>query len=214
MHPDSLSWQAVFFDFDGVIVDTIQVKARAYATLFASYGDAVQEAVVRYHLDNGGMPRHAKINHCFAAFAGQSLTEAELEAAEQRFSSLVVDEVVAAPLAAGVCGTLERLKRTGIPAFIVSGTPGNEMRLIVDRKELTSFFAEVHGSPQAKPIIIADILARCGFSPRHCLFIGDAMVDYKAANANGLHFLGIVSAGHNTIFPVQVPISSSVTLDW
>lgn len=214
MRPHSPSWQAVFFDFDGVIVDSIPVKLRAFATLFASYGTAIQEAVVRYHLDNGGMPRHEKIRHCFAAFAGQSLNGAELEQAGLTFSSLVVDEVVAAPLATGVRSALERLKLASIPAFVVSGTPGDEMRLIVARKGLTPYFAEVHGSPRDKPAILADILARHGFSPNRCLFIGDAMADCNAAAANGLRFLGIVPEGNHSIFPANVPTSPSIILDW
>lgn len=213
MQPIPPSWQAVLFDFDGVIADSTQVKVRAFATLFAPYGAAVQEAVVRYHLDNGGMPRHEKIRHCFAALAGHFLTETELDQAGRRFSALVLEEVVAAPLIAGALDALKQLKQAGIPAFVVSGTPGDEMRLIVARKGQAPYFAEVHGSPLAKPAIVADILARHGFSPDRCLFIGDAMADYRAAAAGGLHFLGIVPAGGNQIFPAGVPVSSRVTLD-
>ena len=214
MRPDASSWQAVFFDFDGVIADSTQVKVRAFAALFASSGAAIQETVVRYHLDNGGMPRQEKLRHCFTALAGKSLTEAELEQAGRTFSDLVLEEVVAAPLIAGARTTLERLKQVGIPAFVVSGTPGAEMRLIVARKGLAPLFTEVHGSPQAKPAIVADILGRHGFSPGRCLFVGDAMADYRAAKTHALHFLGIVPAGKNSIFPAHIPISSRLTLDW
>ncbi|MCL2459369.1 MAG: HAD hydrolase-like protein [Desulfobulbus sp.] len=214
MRPDSSSWQAVFFDFDGVIADSTQVKVRAFAALFAFCGAAVQEAVVRYHLDNGGIPRHEKLRHCFIALAGQSLTEEELEQASRTFSDLVLEEVVAAPLIAGTRTTLKRLKQASIPAFVVSGTPGDEIRLIVVRKGLASFFTEVHGSPQAKPAIIADILDRHSFSPGRCLFVGDALADYRAAKARGLHFLGIVPPGKHSIFPAHTPTSSRVALDW
>ena len=90
------SWQAVFFDFDGVIADSTEVKVRAFATLFATYGPEVQKAVIRYHLDNGGMPRHQKIRHCFEIFAGLTPTDSELSRAGQTFSNLVLEEVVAA----------------------------------------------------------------------------------------------------------------------
>ncbi|MCL1981314.1 MAG: HAD hydrolase-like protein [Proteobacteria bacterium] len=214
MRPDSSSWQAVFFDFDGVIADSTQVKVRAFATLFASFRAEVQEAVVRYHLDNGGLPRQQKLRHCFTVLAGQSLSAAELEQAGRTFSDLVLEEVVAAPLIAGARTTLERLKQDKIPTFIVSGTPEDEMRLIVTRKALSPFFTEVHGSPRAKPTIIADILAHHTFSPDHCLFIGDAMADYRAACAHNLHFLGIVPTGKPSIFPAHIPTASRVILDW
>lgn len=212
MSHSPLPWQAVFFDFDGVIADSATVKVRAFAALFAAYGPAVQEAVIRYHLDNGGMPRHQKIRHCFAAFAGHLPTDAELDRAGQTFSQLVLDEVIAAPLIPGALATLCRLQQAAIPAFVVSGTPGEEMRLIVERKGLGSYFLEVHGSPLAKPALLADILNRHGYIPNQCLFIGDALADYRAAVATGLRFLGIIPEGRDSIFPRDVPTSPVVTL--
>jgi phosphoglycolate phosphatase-like HAD superfamily hydrolase len=212
MPPTSVSWQAVFFDFDGVIADSTDVKIRAFSALFAADGPAVQQAVIRYHVDNGGMPRHEKIRHCFAVLAGHPLDETGLEQAGRTFSSLVLDEVVAAPLIPGALETLEKLRQSGIPAFVVSGTPGDEMRLIVERKGLASFFLEVHGSPQVKPAIVSEIFARHCYRPDRCLFVGDALADYRAAKANGLHFLGIVPTGQASIFPPEIPTSPTVTL--
>lgn len=208
----SPSWQAVFFDFDGVIADSTDVKIRAFAALFADYGPEVQQKVIRYHLDNGGIPRHEKIRHCYAVLAGRPLDETALEQAGRTFSSLVLDTVVAAPLIPGALETLKTLHQSGIPAFVVSGTPGDEMRLIVERKGLSPFFLEVHGSPQVKPDIVAEILARHGYRPDRCLFVGDALADYRAAQSNGLHFLGIVPSGHASIFPPDTPTSPIVTL--
>lgn len=212
MNANTLSWQAVFFDFDGVIADSTDVKVRAFGTLFASYGPKVQEAVIRYHLNNGGMPRHQKIRHCFETFTDRSIDDSELNHAGQTFSNLVLDEVISAPFITGALPTLQQLQRASIPAFVVSGTPGDEMRLIVERKGLSSYFMEVHGSPRTKAAIVADILARYGFRPDHCLFIGDALADYRTARETGLHFLGIVPEGRDSIFPADVATSSAITL--
>lgn len=207
-----LTCQAVFFDFDGVIADSTSVKVQAFATLFADYGFEVQEAVIRYHLNNGGMPRHEKIRHCFTSFAKRSFSEEELSLAGATFSSLVMEEVVAAPLISGALDTLQQLQRDNIPAFVVSGTPADEMRLIVLRKGLAEYFREVHGSPETKPTIVKDVLDRYGFAPPHCLFIGDALADYRAAVATGLQFFGIVPAGMPSIFPDNVKTSPIVAL--
>lgn len=206
------TYQAVFFDFDGVIADSTSVKVRAFSTLFAAYGAEIQDVVVRYHLNNGGMPRHEKIQHCFATFAKRTLSEEDLALAGAAFSNLVMEEVIAAPLIPGALNTLQQLQRDTIPAFIVSGTPSDEMRAIVGRKGLAPFFREVHGSPQTKPVIIEDILCRNGFEPQCCLFIGDALADYRAAMATGLHFLGIVPAGTSSVFPGDTPTSPIVRL--
>lgn len=213
MHATMPPWQAVFFDFDGVIADSTDVKARAFATLFAPYGADVQEAVVRYHLDNGGMPRHEKIRHCFITYAGKQVTETELAQAGATFSSLVLEEVVLAPLIPGALMSLQQLQQMDIPAFVVSGTPHDEMQLIVQRKGLGCFFQEVHGSPSSKAAIITDILTRYSFTPDRCLFIGDALADYQAAESTGLCFQGIVPHGaSSSIFPENVRTSAVVTL--
>ena len=212
MEQSDQHWQAVFFFFFLVIADSTPVKARAFATLFAPFGPQVQEAVVRYHLDNGGMPRLEKIHHCHCVIAGQAIDEQRLSALGQRFAALVRDEVVAAPFIDGALTTLQQLQRAKVPCFVVSGTPVQEMRDIVQRKGLSSYFSEVHGSPQVKGVIVADILARHQFAPDRCLFIGDALADYQAAQTTGLHFLGIVPQGEDCRFPAGIAISATVRL--
>lgn len=208
----SKDWQAVFFDFDGVIADSTAVKVRAFTALFAPFGPEIQEKVVRYHLENGGMPRLEKIRHCYEVFVGQPVDEVELSRLGQAFSAMVRDEVVAAPSISGALTTLQQLHHLAIPCFVVSGTPTEEMRDIVERKGLAPYFTEVHGSPPAKTAIVADLVDRYQLRPDHCLFIGDALADYRAALNTGLHFLGIVAKGTPSIFPASVATSPTVRL--
>ena len=214
MHTHETPWQAVFFDFDGVIAASIEVKVRAFATLFAPYGGEVQEAVVRYHRANGGMPRRQKLRYCFESITDRPIDDQELARAGQTFSGLVLEEVVAAPLIEGVLPTLAQLREAGIPAFVVSGTPHEEMQLIVARKDLQPCFTEVHGSPRSKTEIVREILGRYRFSPDCCLFIGDALADYRAAIDTGLRFLGISPERQDSIFPTGVPTATRVTLNF
>ena len=207
-------WQAVFFDFDGVIAASIEVKVRAFATLFAPYGPTVREAVIRYHRDNGGMPRQQKLRHCCEVIAGKPCDDQHLARLGQAFADLVMEEVVAAPLIEGALSTLQQLRESGIPAFVVSGTPEDEMRLIVARKGLQPYFIEVHGSPRPKTAIIGEILGRFHYRPEQCLFIGDALADYRAASNTGLQFLGITPEGQNSLFPPGVANAGRVTLDF
>ena len=86
------------------------------------------------------------------------------------------------------------------------------MRRIVQAKGLDRFFLEVHGSPRPKAAIIREILARHRFTPDRCLFVGDALADYRAARDTGLHFLGIVPEGATSVFPEGTPCSAAVRL--
>ncbi|MEE9509964.1 MAG: HAD hydrolase-like protein [Candidatus Bathyarchaeia archaeon] len=55
-----MKYQAFFFDFDGVLADSVEVKTRAFAKLFESYGPEIQARVVEHHRKNGGMTRKDK----------------------------------------------------------------------------------------------------------------------------------------------------------
>jgi beta-phosphoglucomutase-like phosphatase (HAD superfamily) len=212
MMENSSNWQAVFFDFDGVIADSTAVKVRAFTTLFSPFGPQIQERVVRYHLENGGMPRLEKLHYCYTAIVGQPVDATELTRQARVFSTLVRDEVVAAPFVNGALATLQSLRQSQTPCFVVSGTPDEEMRDIVERKGLSAYFTEVHGSPQSKSVIVADVVHRYRLSSERCLFIGDALADYRAAVDTGLHFLGIVAEGQPSIFPATVATSTTVRL--
>ena len=47
--PELLKYKLIIWDFDGVIKESVQVKADAYAALFNAYGIEVQKKV-REHL--------------------------------------------------------------------------------------------------------------------------------------------------------------------
>ena len=56
------NWQSIIFDFDGVIVESGDIKTNAFADLYQSYGDPIVKEVVRYHKLNGGLSRYKKIS--------------------------------------------------------------------------------------------------------------------------------------------------------
>ena len=50
------------FDFDGVLADSVDIKADAFAELYSPYGSEIVEQVVAHQLANGGMSRFEKFN--------------------------------------------------------------------------------------------------------------------------------------------------------
>ena len=55
----------VFFDFDGVILDSVDVKTKAFGKMFEAYGSDVQKEVVQYHLENCGVSRFEKFRYYY-----------------------------------------------------------------------------------------------------------------------------------------------------
>ena len=207
-----MNWEAVFFDFDGVILDSVHVKTEAFAKMFRKYGTDIEKKVVEYHLENGGISRFEKFRYYYENLLNKDITDKELKQSGEVFTKHVLKGVLESPFIDGVMDTLKQLKSNKIPAYIVSGTPDEELDYIVEKKNLSSFFNEVHGSPRQKSEIIDHILKDNNYKSDNCLFIGDATSDYKAAGETGVCFLGIVKDCEKSSFPQGTITSHSVTL--
>lgn len=205
--------QAVFFDFDGVILDSVDVKTRAFFRMFQRYGPDVQKAVVEYHLAHGGVSRFEKFKYAYTELLGKPIGREELEQLGREFVELALQGVLDAPFIPGALRALECLKERATPAFVVSGTPDEEIKTVVGKRGLISYFVEVHGSPRKKTEIVRDLAGRFDLNPPDCLFIGDAMTDFHAAQDCGVPFLGIVKDGEASPFPPGTRISSEVVIE-
>lgn len=203
---DTRDWQAIIFDFDGVIVESGDIKTQAFAELYRSYGEHIVTEVVRYHRQNGGMSRYQKFRYFQQYLLHKPpLTIAEEHVLDQRFSELVIEAVIASQAVAGAEILLQKAAAR-IPLFVASGTPENELRTIVNRRGLSPYFTEVRGSPLSKQALIAEILASYALTPERVLMIGDAMADYHGATLNGTAFLGRVRPGDENPFPEHIKI--------
>lgn len=199
-------WQAIIFDFDGVVVESGKIKTQAFAELYHPYGEDIVTAVVQFHTQNGGMSRYRKFHHFQEHFLSKPpLTEVEEKQLDIRFSELVVEAVIAAE---AVPGAVELIRQQSgkIPLFVASGTPETELKVIIERRGLAPYFTEVRGAPALKKTIIAEILSAHALSPESVLMIGDAMADLEGAQANNTAFLGRVYPGDPNPFPEHVEI--------
>lgn len=209
-----IGWQAVFFDFDGVVLDSVHVKTKAFAQMFRQFGSEIERQVVAYHLEYGGISRFEKFKYFYNTLLGVSISEEQLHKLGEEFSDLVLNEILASPYISGSLETLTMLRQNNVPAFVVSGTPDDEIKFIVKQRCLDVFFREVHGSPRQKDSIVLDVIGRYGYDRLKCLFIGDAMSDYKAAQRVGVNFLGIVTEAGPGPFPPGTDISNCVRCEF
>lgn len=179
-------YSAYIFDFDGVIKDSVKVKSEAFVQLYESEGKEFQQKVEKYHFANGGISRYVKFK-VWNEWLGRSTSEEAIDELAKKFAQLVIDNVV---LSQYVNGALEAVDAASNKAltFIATGTPDDEINLILSQLKLDGFFREVHGSSRKKSVIVKDLLKRFCLSSSEVLFIGDAQTDYQAALENGLDF--------------------------
>ena len=183
------SVHAIVFDFDGVLAETVEVKTRAYTLLFAD--EEEEEAInqfVDYHIKNGGVSRFEKIRVFYKDILQRPLSEKCFKELVLRFSSLVIDQVVAAPWVEGAMEFLNQNEKQ-YNFFIVSGTPEDELNEIVRRRGMGHYFDTVRGSPKDKVTLLSEIIEEHSLKPEKMVFVGDAETDWNAARKLGLPFL-------------------------
>ena len=184
--------QALFFDFDGVIVDSTYTKTEGFRTLFDEYGDEAVTKIVEYHQQHGGISRVEKIEYAHRNILKKPLSKEDLDRLSDKYSELVVERVIGAEWVAGANEFLDEMHGK-LPIYVISGTPETELRYVLEQRSMSFYFQEILGSPIRKPEHIRNLLRKYNLNPSQCVFVGDALTDYNAALETGLHFVGIQS---------------------
>ncbi|MDE2040054.1 MAG: HAD family hydrolase [Elusimicrobia bacterium] len=185
--------RAICFDFDGVILESLDIKARAFRELFSEHPRHA-DAIVDYHNANAGMPRYDKFRYFYEELLRRPMPAGEMERLDARFSALVFKAVLDCPW---VPGALEFLRsyRQALPLYVVSATPEPELRRIIEGRGLGGYFRAVYGSPKDKKQNLAALLAGHRLEPSAAVSIGDGSADYEAAQAAGVPFIARVTPG-------------------
>jgi len=184
------SLQAIFFDYDGVLIDSSNIKTNGFQTLFNNYDDGVVDKVVNYHQQHGGISRVDKIRDIHQHILGTPLTDDELFHWAEEYSKLVMEKVIKVNWIAGAEEFLDSVHGT-MPVFVISGTPEEELREIIKKRKTPDYFQEILGSPVRKPAHIRNLLSAYNLTPERCVFVGDALTDFDAAAETHLRFIGI-----------------------
>ena len=200
--------RAVVLDFDGVVVDSVDVKTRGFESVFSGEDPALVALILDYHRAHNGISRYEKFRWAYREVLRRPLTpeaEAELGA---RYNRLVEDAVVAA---AWLPGARDFIASRPAPLYVASGTPETELRRIVSRRGLDGAFDGVYGAPTLKAPILEKIASSLGAPASALAMIGDAMTDHDAARDAGARFIGIVAPGLENPFPAGTELLPDLT---
>jgi HAD superfamily hydrolase (TIGR01549 family) len=192
MKSDILKYKSFFFDFDGVIADSLDIKTKAFGELFKQYGRDISIKVMEYHLNNGGVSRYVKFKYYYKKFLNREIDQKIINKLDHDYSGLILEKVTKAPYVRGVITLLKFLSKTKKRCFVISGTPQKEIRYILKLKKIDRFFHDVAGSPRNKTRNL-EIMLKRHINPLEAVFFGDAKSDYEAARKHKVRFVGIVN---------------------
>ena len=178
----------IFFDFDGVIAESVNVKTNAFYQIYLKYGKNVAQKAVEHHKANGGMSRYEKFKLYHKEFLGLDIDQNQVENLSQQFSDLVEKGVIESPEVSGAQNFIYN-HHNNYKMFIITGTPTEEAKRICKARGLFNYFIEICGSPRKKGSWVQYLFDKYNLIKEETVFVGDAFADYNAAKEHGITFL-------------------------
>ena len=184
----------IFWDFDGVIKDSLGEKTLAFEKLFSECDENIITAIKNHHLQNGGLSRYEKIP-IYLSWAGKPVNTSNIEKYSKNFSSIVKRSVINSPWVPGVQDYLKS-NYNNKTFIIVTATPRFEICEILNELEIFNFFDKVYGSPISKSDALRESMERFQSKQENAIMIGDSKTDFEAAIKNNI-FFALRRSNHN-----------------
>jgi len=184
-----MALSCIVFDCDGVILESVPVKTRAFARIAEPFGAESVDKLVMYHKEHGGVSRYKKFEWLYRKVLGREITPEELAGLGRRFAEIAFEEVCRCDLVPGIEAVLKRWQGR-VPMYVCSGAPHEELHVILQGRGLDQYFTGMYGSPPAKAELLRGIIDQARVDPATAVMIGDSVTDRDAAEIVGLLFYG------------------------
>lgn len=183
--------KCIVFDCDGVILDSVPVKTRAFKRLAEPYGAEAADRFEMYHSLHGGVSRYLKFEWFFKEILNREITSEEKAEWSRKFEKYALDEVRKCQLIPGALETLQTW-RDKLPLYVCTGAPQAEVSMILAERGLSHYFKAIYGSPPIKSRLLTTIIKKDAcLVPEEVVMVGDARTDLEAAEENGSLFYGV-----------------------
>ncbi len=196
--------KAIFFDFDGVIMDTMDVKLDSYCYALQKF-NFPRKKIREFQLRYTGLSRKKILVLIYEHLSGEKVTET---IAKNMFNRFAEHDEKSRSMMKPIPESFAFLKKVYSQYYtaLISGTPQDVIKKTVEFHKLTPYFDDIQGSPKLKSDIIRGLLKKQKLLANECVFIGDGKTDQDAAEACCIKFVGLnrglVSFEHNRAWMV------------
>jgi pyrophosphatase PpaX len=177
--------QAVLFDLDGTLAETMSVIIECYREVFKHYlGRAYSKAEIMAILNTAGRPETVVI--------GERIPKEKVDEAVNLFRSLYAKRLRAeARVYSGVMKLLLELSFSGQQVALVTGKSRWGTEFTLEEFGINSYFqALITGEdveePKPSPQGVLQAVQRLGSDASKTLYVGDAPIDIEAGRAAGV----------------------------
>lgn len=185
---DANGIKIIILDFDGVIVESNDIKDRAFEKVFNGLPEHSKD-IFQYHRQHVSISRYAKFDYALEKLGRVGDVELKDKMLTD-FSKYTLELMRSVPFVKGAKEFLTTMQDT-FPLYLASVTPIDDLDDIIDHLNIRSFFTGVYGCPPwTKPKAILDILKKENQIPSSAVLVGDSYGDQRAANETGIYFIG------------------------
>lgn len=182
--------KTILWDFDGVILDSMQIKCDGFLELFKKSDEDSLKKLSKFHFENGGVSRFEKIKYFYQNILKKNIDEADVLIMAEEFGSIIQKRINNKDNLIKDSMYFIRENYANYSFHIVSGAEHKELNYICNQLEVEKYFITINGSPIKKDILVKKLLKKYNYKPEQTILIGDAMTDYNAAKRNNIKFYG------------------------
>jgi HAD superfamily hydrolase (TIGR01509 family) len=187
--------EAVIFDIDGTLIDSVDIHTYAWLDAFRDFGHEFEFDAIRAQIGKGG-------DQLMPVFLSQDEIEAKGEALEKHRGTILKERYVPAikPFP-GVRDLLKRVRSDGSKVVLASSAKGDELgfyKKVANIDDLIDVETSSDDAEKSKPHpdIFEAALARLnGIDAADVIVVGDTPYDAEAAGKAGLRTLGVLCGG-------------------
>jgi phosphoglycolate phosphatase-like HAD superfamily hydrolase len=178
----------IFWDFDGVILNSNKVRDKGFKTVLSGFPKEEVDKLLSFHRQNGGLSRYVKFRYFFEEIKGEEISEEEINDWASKFSDIMLSSLKDKSLLIPETNNFINENYQNYQMHIVSGSDQTELRELCKSLEIEHFFKSIHGSPTPKNDLVKMIINKHNYDSINGILIGDSINDYEAAKVNDLHF--------------------------
>ena len=189
--------EALLFDLDGTLVDTVSVRVEAWLRAFAQIGLSVDPASLPEYMGSDGRWLAGEV----ARAAGRELDWAACDAIDRSAGDFFDELNVSPPVLPGATELLAALEASSLTFAIATASQPGQVAVSVAALRLPAPPPIIDGShvEHAKPApdLLLVAAEQVGTAPQRCWYVGDSRWDMMASVAAGMPAIGVTTGATN-----------------
>ena len=190
-----LNYQSIFFDCDGVILDSNKIKSISFYNTAAKYCQESAGKLLKYHQENGGISRYIKFKYFIEKLLPLSSSpkyhynSPSIDELLEEYAKQLADKLLVCKIAKNL--NLLRSKTKKSDWYVITGGDENEVKKLFMERNIERYFnMGIYGSPKTKEEILAGLMS--SNQVRYpAIFLGDSKYDFEVAKKYKLDFIFI-----------------------